>query len=321
LEIKVLIKKTGNITGLIGARFEELNVPDRYHFDLKNREEILKTFKKTGNLGRIINVDEKFAEGYRCIWNKFLGMGKKELTQDNLDKALKIRISNSYKKIFSQAVNNNDKEKAYIRISGIGDGVWGGDQSEKVKEIIGEAIADIVKSLTTEQKSKIAAIEFSQFYHEKYYKAFIEKIQDNEVGDIEILSNQRAPYSEKLKEVYKDCKLYVLFAWDSNSMLGNKLWDGNLGGSGDPAAACASDIIITHDANINKYLSRQVYVIKPDLGITKIEQKQLAEKISQSLIPKTKFSLDSRQLSLNSKNIQKIPQNLNQQNSSSCCIF
>ncbi|MCE2687896.1 MAG: DUF4804 domain-containing protein, partial [Rickettsiales bacterium] len=297
-------KKFMDVIAAVGTRLEDKNTPDQFHFNLKYRKSIEEEFKKTlgkgrtgnlagtGNLGRILNVTEQFVELYKEIWKEFLGIKgieEEELTQEHLDKALEARYHNTYVKIISDAINNNSMQKAYITISGLGDGVWAGseEQREKIRAIIGRVIAKILKSLTPEQAEKISAIEFSQWEHEEYFQAFKKEIGDGEFKEkiykgIDIISDPKAPCAKKLKGKYENCQKTVLIAYDPNAMIGNEFYDNNLNSTSDPVVTRASYIIFSHGHH-NEYLLDKIHVLGENFKIFKIEGKdniiQLVNKV------------------------------------------
>ena len=65
------------------------------------------------------------------------------------------------------------------------------------------------------------------------------------------------PYLDVDAKLQSSIALLVsMFAWDSNSYVGNEFWRGHkhLDSSGDPVAVCCSDIGITMNPDFNKYL-------------------------------------------------------------------
>ena len=56
---------------------------------------------------------------------------------------------------------------------------------------------------------------------------------------------------EKLKEQDQGKLLVVSYAWDGNALPGNEFWGGSLSGSGDPAAACSTQVAELHNSHIN----------------------------------------------------------------------
>lgn len=63
----------------------------------------------------------------------------------------------------------------------------------------------------------------------------------------------------------------VTYAWDGNSLPGNEFWNGYLASSGDPAAACSSQIAELHTSRINPLVSGEnLHIASVEHGIMHI---------------------------------------------------
>jgi hypothetical protein len=274
-------ENAGRIAAIVGARFEiddgmesmhcmkgSLQKAESQHTN--SLENAAGGGVQVGDFGRIKSVSSEFVKGYKSIWSEFYKDCKAcpntevEINEPRLEKRLYI----SYKKFFADAVANYTKDKkAYVRVVGLGDGAWAGNNAEKVQSAIGKSVRRVFDELSDEQKTKISAIEFSQYKHEGYKSAFD---PDGSVGihtgGIDIISSKTAPFAHKLGKKYENSQLCVDFAWDGGSYVGNEYWDGNLTASGDPAAACCSSIVISmHPKDNSGFLDRLNIVTKDGL--------------------------------------------------------
>ncbi|KAL0811038.1 hypothetical protein ABMA28_010318 [Loxostege sticticalis] len=73
-------------------------------------------------------------------------------------------------------------------------------------------------------------------------------------GGINVQMENREP-SAKLKGEHEGKLLVMTYPWDGNAHPGNEFWIGSLSGSGDPAAACSTQISELHNAHINSAVS------------------------------------------------------------------
>ncbi|KAL0860635.1 hypothetical protein ABMA27_009985 [Loxostege sticticalis] len=73
-------------------------------------------------------------------------------------------------------------------------------------------------------------------------------------GGINVQMENREP-SAKLKGEHEGKLLVMTYPWDGNAHPGNEFWIGSLSGSGDPAAACSTQVSELHNAHINSAVS------------------------------------------------------------------
>ncbi|CAH0714859.1 unnamed protein product, partial [Brenthis ino] len=108
--------------------------------------------------------------------------------------------------------------------------------------------------------------QYQDEHFPKRKKIFLEsKTHPN--GGINVQMENRQPSS---KLVGRDAgKLLVLtYPWDSNAHPGNEFWFGSLYTSGDPAAACSTQVSELHNAHINPYVSFLHTRIVTDAGVS-----------------------------------------------------
>lgn len=73
-------------------------------------------------------------------------------------------------------------------------------------------------------------------------------------GGINVQMENREP-SAKLTGEHEGKLLVITYPWDGNAHPGNEFWLGSLTGSGDPAAACSTQVAELHNAHINPAVS------------------------------------------------------------------
>jgi hypothetical protein len=292
---------SGYISALVGMRLEIADGMESVHVVEGNLTKLKKAHADSpapawggdqkGDFGRIFGVTSKFVEGYEAIWQKFyedkkgeLGEGdevapKKVIGEGEFDEAAaEYRLYISYKKFLAESANaiaeregGVEKEKAYIRITGLGDGVWSGGKVKEVREAIGRAVARAYDELAPELKERISAIEFSQYRHTECSDAF-KAAPPAEADSRPELRVSDGHFAHKIPadDDAADFKnvLFVNYAWDGLSYPGNEYYLGMLDASGDPAAACCSSIVVSQNPQINSDFLDRVFVVEKN-GITK----------------------------------------------------
>lgn len=268
----------GRIAGLVGARFEIKDAMEStslkngifdklktLHSRYGHKKDLLDDF------GRVSKVSPEFVDGHKAIWDEFYKdqQGISEAQDEKLNEERLIqRLYISYKKFFADAIADARKtnKKAHIRVVGIGDGVWAGPELEIVRKAIGKAVAKILKEdLKDPDKDFIDAIEFCSFGNDRYLEGFNADSGNLHKKAINITSNNKAPFSDKIPKPSVNKKLYVCFAWDSGSYVGNEYWlepPTYFYESGDPAAAACSSIPISMNPKLNSQFLDKVKVVK-----------------------------------------------------------
>ncbi|XP_044577113.1 uncharacterized protein LOC123260183 isoform X4 [Cotesia glomerata] len=89
--------------------------------------------------------------------------------------------------------------------------------------------------------------------------------------DIKIHFALREPHSKLVRSTDADKLLVVTYAWDGNAFPGNEFWNGYLAASGDPAAACSSQISELHNPMINSRIcGTSLHVASAEHGLLHI---------------------------------------------------
>ena len=269
-------EKEGRIAALVGARFEIEDGLESTNLMAGVFEGLSQTHSSSlgpdnqrANFGRIQSVNKEFVEGHKEIWDEFYKNQNSEHDASGLlNERLQQRLYISYKKFFADAIADAEaiNKKAHIRVVGLGDGFWAGGKGEQVGEAIGKAVAKILQELSSENKNLIHTVEFCDYGKENYIKGFDVGGGQNFKGSIEVTNNKIAPFSNKLLEESEvNKKLYVCFAWDSASYVGNEYWKSPphcFSLSGDPAAAACSSIPISMNPELNSQFLGKIKVVE-----------------------------------------------------------
>ncbi|XP_045119074.1 uncharacterized protein LOC123509005 isoform X2 [Portunus trituberculatus] len=145
--------------------------------------------------------------------------------------------------------------KAYVRVVGLGLGVW--SFTPRQKQLFVDAWADALAAADT---SYISHVDFTWIS---------DVTRCGEAGDGEEFPGKgvviRFTKSGLHSAPLPDGTLLVTsFAWDSNSLPGNEYWRGMLSASGDPAAACSSTVAELHNSLINpRVTATNLHVASP----------------------------------------------------------
>jgi len=311
----------GIVAGLVGARIGEISDGmEAHHLKSKALEKSLAAFvpdaEKLGNLGRIKRVNKAFVAGYRQIWGEFYRTPEKEAEFEKYDagkidaEGLTKRLYLSYKKFIYDNIAQAEKlgKKAYIRLSGLGDGVWASeDIKPEVKLCIGKAIAQVYSELGSKMAEHVAAFEICEFvrqedrnavnrYTDNFtyaegFKSYILKDHKTLSPSIPVIVSSNKDYVEpaspftkkdiadqrliagNLPDDFDQSKKYlcIAYAYDGGSYPGNEYWEGSLSASTDPAIACATGNVFLQNALTNPELLERVEVVKEKGEIVRIE--------------------------------------------------
>lgn len=288
-------ESSGFISAIVGARLEISDGMEVFHcvkgslVNAETKREV--DGNGFGDLGRIKQVNNRFVEGYKSIWNKFYE-GHQQFGGNVVDeKSLKQRLYISYKKFIAQSIEQaaGKNKKAYIRVVGLGDGAWSDYKESIIGRVIGQTISQIFNELSVKQKAQISAIEFSQYNHSNYFNGFKEgrdlgASDQVKIDGVDIISSRNAPFSNKIPHQYRnDSELSVNFAWDGGSYVGNEYWLKYLTASGDPAAACCSSITVSMNPDINTKFLDRLEVIGKDYKLQKLED-VIVEEVKSKLV-------------------------------------
>ncbi|KAJ9582647.1 hypothetical protein L9F63_023025 [Diploptera punctata] len=249
----------GVIIGVIGARFEKLNFMEWEEIIISKQQntEVNGYGSKTKNMNK--------QHLWRKIWAEFYGIRSnlptykeslefrdqyKELTNDLMfnNEVYRKRITITAETLLleseSRASANNTQ--ACVKVVGCGLGVW--QISSHQQDIFLETFAECIRRLFP-KLNHIYVVHFVWFKNEECGGVkngdFICKRHDG--SGIKVEFSMGTPHSKLDDGKY----LVASYAWDGNALPGNEFWAGCLSSSGDPAAACSSQVAELHNPYIN----------------------------------------------------------------------
>ncbi|KAI8946828.1 hypothetical protein F4801DRAFT_39360 [Xylaria longipes] len=230
----------GIIVGLVGARFERDDRMDSAY--------VIKSVRNARQHPEL-----------RDIFFEFFGRNRNPaLNFDAVVYKARIRITADILFIEASRRAKDMGKKAYVYVVGLGLGVWASDpnQTKFYVQAFLASLADLGDDL-----SHIGTVEFA--YIDEAVLGF--KSQSFVLGPsrtaIDVRCSRRNP-AAKLRGVDANHLLVLSYAWDGNSFPGNEFWIGSLAATGDPAAACMSNIGELHNPMINPGLLNRIEVLE-----------------------------------------------------------
>lgn len=242
----------GVYTGLVGARFEKTGVMEYAHMLITPEQNTIEN-----QYGPLCSAKLK-------LWADFYGQDYfptyEEAVKDTSGKYIKLGEGcylnkEVYKKRLRLVIEPflldanergmDQKKSAYVHAVGLGIGVWAKDP-----ELQADLMLAVYEEMIHDNKfPHISDIDFSWFpdnvQNNKEWK-------DKDGHQIAVHFSKRNP-AEKLHDEQKF--VAAMYAWDGNSFPGNEYWAGALTASGDPAAACCSNIAELQNPEINLNVS------------------------------------------------------------------
>ncbi|XP_054010549.1 uncharacterized protein LOC128893551 isoform X1 [Hylaeus anthracinus] len=276
------IQPRGVIMGVVGTRFARPRVMEYQDIlvtPLQNNADNGYGPTTSGGLETI--------HGLRVIWARFYGELYLPL-YDEIMKRIKSKENKRYLSLSNQTVfdienymkrtlltveiilleANTRAEKqnttAFIHVVGFGLGVWKVIQDQELCFLKTFEIA--IRKMNKKLKY-VSDIMFAYFGQQKCGDAG----NGDYLGDIKIHFALREPHSKLFRATDANKLLVVTYAWDGNAHPGNEFWNGSLASSGDPAAACSSQISELHTARINpRACGSSLHVASAEHGILHI---------------------------------------------------
>ena len=177
--------------------------------------------------------------------------------------------------IFVPKWNTNGQtfdRNVHVHVVGLGLGVW--LQSNKQKSYYLKAFELAIESFAKHhQNSKVKCIDFSWISSDDSLSG--SKLIGGSIfpeSEIQITFSKRDPFEPlptKTKTEDNQSLIVAMYAWDGNAFPGNEYWTGMLAASGDPAAACCTQIPQLQNAYINmaNICAANLHIASMDHGI------------------------------------------------------
>ena len=276
------VQPRGVIIGVVGTRFGRPRA-------MEYQDILITPLQNTADNGYgpspSRNAEDK--HGLRAVWAKFYGEEYHPLYEETV-KRIKSKENKRYLSLTSQTVfdienymkrtlltveiilleANTRAEKqnttAFLHVVGFGLGVWRVIQDQEVYFLKTFEIA--IRKMNKKLRY-ISDIMFAYFSQQKCGDAG----SGDYLGDIRIHFALREPHSKLFRSTDANKLLVVTYAWDGNALPGNEFWNGSLSSSGDPAAACSSQVAELHTSRINpRACGASLHVASAEHGILHI---------------------------------------------------
>ncbi len=157
----------------------------------------------------------------------------------------------------------------YAQVTGLGLGVWLFSAKAQRSAYV-RAFQDAIER-NARLLDRIAVVDFSWVSNAPFDGS---KLVDGGAfpgTDIRTRFSRRDPFAAlppPPSGEEEELLVVAMYAWDGNALPGNEYWDGHLSASGDPAAACCSQVPEFQNTHINREAmsAANLHVASPRLG-------------------------------------------------------
>merc|ERR1712013_684601 len=272
--------KSGVYVGAVGARFEvegkmeyqdivvskNQNTERRGYGETNTKESVLSISGKFYLKKNFPSYGEalKYPDGYEVVKSAYHDF----LFNKNVYRS-RIQISAETFLIEANSRGRVEGREVYCHVVGLGLGVW--QVSRAQNRYFLEAWLRALSGLKLET---VKDVDFSWISKNDN----VPELKDGEKlegTNIKIQFSRRNPF-DPLATGDQDKLVVAMFAWDGNSFVGNEYWSGLLSASGDPAAACCSNIPELLNPDINpRVRGGNLHIASVEHGIRKYEEQML----------------------------------------------
>lgn len=277
-------QRLGAIIGLIGTRLERENVMEYQEIMVTQQQNVEE--RGYGHLGS----SESPAFRWRQMWANFYGAQpnfplyseaqeiyntcKKQGAQryskvfaeeyfDNL--AYQRRLAVSFETLLLEAESRAEVAgtTAFVHVVGIGLGVWSlsAHQDRQFLDAFGSCVQRLLPVL-----GRVSDLRFAWFSETEIRGV----AHGGRIGHIRVHFSKDEPQM-RLKDPRQ--LLVVSYAWDGNALPGNEFWFGEKTSSGDPAAACCSQVAELHSVKINsRVCANNLRIASPQWGVLHVAE-------------------------------------------------
>ncbi|XP_018368077.1 PREDICTED: uncharacterized protein LOC108764362 isoform X1 [Trachymyrmex cornetzi] len=274
------IQPRGIIMSVVGTRFKKPQYMEYQDIAITPQQNNI-----DNGYGSALDGTFEEKRGMRVLWAKFYGEDYHPLYDEtvkhmksnrryiSLNKRLIFDIENYMKRtllsveiILLEANSRAEKQNttAFLHVVGFGLGVWKIIEDQEVYFLKTFEIA--IKKMNKKLKY-ISDIMFAYFRQQKCGGAG----NGDYLGDIKIHFALREPHSRLFRAEDSSKLLVATYASDGNTLPGNEFWFGKLETSGDPAAACSTQIAELHNSKINsRACGTSLHIASPEHGILHI---------------------------------------------------
>ena len=249
------------IVGLVGPRLHRLNVMEAQDLRILPQQNIQGSFygpQSEDTMGKLfakfydLNHFPLYEEVDRLFKGEQVeGFKREQFVKgqhgEYFNKAVyeeRVRISAELLLVEADRRAAREGKKAYVHIVGLGLGVWKllSNQNTWYVDVFGKCLQRL-------ELPNVSDIDFSWIGVNSV--CGVENGQ--KIKNVLVHFSQRDPYENVDKQ---DEKIIVSsWAYDGNSYPGNEYWVGSLWTSGDPAAACSTQVPELHNPLINRKMS------------------------------------------------------------------
>ncbi|KAH8888966.1 hypothetical protein GQ53DRAFT_690696 [Thozetella sp. PMI_491] len=244
-------ERRGVIIGLVGARFERRDRMDSNYMG--------SPASNSHQHHELNHIFRNFFRKVRGDWWTSKGGSLTNIYPSFDVEMYKARMRTTVDILLIEANSRGQDagQKAYIHVSGLGLGVWQIHAEQATYYV--ETFAEALNNLRRFRIKNLGTIDFSWI---QVPVTTQEQVKEAAAFHyIDVIFSKRNPaaklHGEKSQQV-----LVVTYAWDGNAFPGNEYWMGSLSASGDPAAACMSQISELHNPVLNPGLLQRVHTAK-----------------------------------------------------------